>query len=491
MANKKSELPVHIEKRGESYRFRVYTGLDNTGKQTFKRMTYKPTSSGKRDIDKEVKAKAMEFYKRVNNNEPLEADKITFAQYYELWKNQHGDELTARELEDYESNARRIFMPIIGNMKLSQIRVIHLQPIIKSLEKQGLKPSTIHKYFRSISTVFTKAYKADLIIDNPCRRVTLPKIEKDNVTEHIFTPEQVNRFLGICAEGIDVHHEEIKRKNDRIIPAYDEHVEIPLQYRVYYTLALFGGFREGEMIGLTWGNIDRVKRTITIDHAISRRLNAEYGKDTDKKAPKHVQYEKDPKSKAGNRTVSLPAECFTLLNDWYKEQMRIAKNLGSAWQGVPVKDFEDQYLFIQENGKQMCLTTPYAKFKKIIKAYNNSLQYKASQSASREDSEAILSLCLPSITLHDLRHSMASALVSEGVNIADVAKRLGHSDIKTTLNTYTHSIQSIDYSSSDTLSKAFATKEDSVITLSEDEIEMIREYREKMGHTLGHAFKAN
>jgi len=485
MANKKSELPVHIEKRGDTYRFRVYTGKDVTGKQTFKRMTYKPTASGKRELDKELKMKAMEFYKRVTNNEPLEAEKITFAQYYALWKDQYGDELTARELEDYESNVNRIFMPVIGNMKLGQIRVIHLQPIIKSLEKQGLKPATIHKYFRSVSTVFTRAYKADLIVDNPCRRVTLPKIEKDNVTEHVFTPEQVHRFLSICREGIDVHHDEIKRKNGRIIPAFDEHAEIPLQFQVYYTLALYGGFRESEMIGLTWSNINFKKNVIVIDHAISRKLNPEYKEDSDTKVKKHLQYEKTTKSRAGNRTVSLPSECFDLLKDWQKEQIKIAKELGTAWEGLAVKEFDDQYLFIQENGKQMCLTTPYAKFKKIVKAYNASLQYKAAQCDDTALSEALIAQKLPSITLHDLRHSMASALVAEGTNIADVAKRLGHSDIKTTLNTYTHSVKAIDYDSSDTLARAFSPNSSNQITLSEEELEAVLKMRQENGSHLG------
>lgn len=45
---------------------------------------------------------------------------------------------------------------------------------------------------------------------------------------------------------------------------------------------------------------------------------------------------------------------------------------------------------------------------------------------------------LPRITLHDLRHSHASLLISKGQNILVVAQRLGHTDISMTLNTYSH-----------------------------------------------------
>lgn len=51
---------------------------------------------------------------------------------------------------------------------------------------------------------------------------------------------------------------------------------------------------------------------------------------------------------------------------------------------------------------------------------------------------------LPHIKFHDLRHTHATLLLCEGVDIKTIQKRLGHSDIKTTLNTYAHVLEELD-----------------------------------------------
>ena len=55
---------------------------------------------------------------------------------------------------------------------------------------------------------------------------------------------------------------------------------------------------------------------------------------------------------------------------------------------------------------------------------------------------------LEHIKFHDLRHTHATLLLSEGIDIKTIQKRLGHADIHTTLNTYTHAIQELDIKAS-------------------------------------------
>lgn len=414
-------------KRGTTYHFRVLVGKDQNGKQIFKRMIYKPTNTAPSKIEKEVQQAHAQFEREVQTGQFYD-DKLTFSQFYKTWLKEYGyKQLSPAEYEANQYNVNRIFIPELGHLPMKQIKGLHIQSVINKLENRGMKPQSIQKVFTQLRTIFTRAYKLELIADNPCSRVTLPRNEDDGEI-HFFTVPQALTFLNAVKSGITVHHEAITRKNGRIIPAYDEHMEIPFQFLVYFTVAIHSGFRRGEMVGLRWENVDFQKGLITVDHATSQ-AKAMNG-----------QFDKDPKSKAGFRTISLPSDCFSLLEQLQQEQNRIADDMGDAWQGERLPEL--RYIFTQANGTQMHLSTPTHKFREILLAYNSSV---------KESDQ------LPLINLHDLRHTSASILISAGVDCATVARRLGHSKISMTLDRYTHALPNIDQTASDVLSQAFTT----------------------------------
>ncbi|WP_440322675.1 tyrosine-type recombinase/integrase, partial [Laedolimicola sp.] len=96
---------------------------------------------------------------------------------------------------------------------------------------------------------------------------------------------------------------------------------------------------------------------------------------------------------------------------------------GTYWKG-------DNYIFTQSDGSQMYPSTPYATFQKIIKRYNDSLPPDAPP--------------LPRIPLHGLRHTSATLLISQNVDVRTVSGRLGHAQTSTTMNIYSHQLQSVD-----------------------------------------------
>ncbi len=419
-----------IEKRqgknGISYRFKVYAYSDQDGKKIFRTKTFQPIATAPTKIEKEVAAAYAQFEKEVKSGMYFD-ENISFQNFYYMWLETYGKkELTPATYEMNENTVSRVWLPALGFMPINQIKGIHIQNVINNLEKQGLKPKTIQKYFSELSTVFTRAYKLEIIENNPCRRVTLPRNEKENEI-HSFTVEQAERFLQACADGITIRHPEKIRKNGRRLPAYDEKMTIPLQFRVYFTLAIYSGFRRGEMIALQWKDIDFKRWLITISKATSSAKSTQ------------GQFLKDPKTRAGNRTIMLPGICFDLLKQWKAEQTAAARALGDYWQGS--QDPEERFVFIQDNGKQMHLSTPSHKFNEILSAYN----------AAVPDPDK-----LPEIHLHDLRHTSASILISAGVDIATVSRRLGHSNITVTLNTYTHALPDVDKTAADALEKAFS-----------------------------------
>ncbi|MEI3282488.1 MAG: tyrosine-type recombinase/integrase [Enterocloster sp.] len=100
--------------------------------------------------------------------------------------------------------------------------------------------------------------------------------------------------------------------------------------------------------------------------------------------------------------------------------------LGDRWQGYRGKEFKKNFVFIQENGKQMDLGSPRHEFKRLIRIFNENV-------AQSEDEK------LPeSVTLHDLRHTTASILISSNMDPRSVAGVLGHADPSTTLNIYAY-----------------------------------------------------
>lgn len=119
-----------------------------------------------------------------------------------------------------------------------------------------------------------------------------------------------------------------------------------------------------------------------------------------------------------------------LARNYRREQLQYRLSLGSEWVG-------ENYVFIQANGKQMHPDTPYNKFKSIIRCYNAHI--------IKEEEK------LPEISLHGLRHTSATLMISQNVDIRTVSNRLGHTQTSTTLDIYSHALQKMDEQASSAL----------------------------------------
>jgi integrase len=245
-------------------------------------------------------------------------------------------------------------------------------------------------------------------------------VEKDSAI-HTFNEDQAARFLN---EAL------VKEYNVNLgggsVCNYEKR-PISLQFRTFFTLAFYSGCRRGELVALNWNDVNIEAKTIRIDQAVSRCNDG--------------LFLKDPKTKAGRRTIKLPAICFALLQEWKTEQIKTCMALGSAWKGFRGHDFDNNPVFIQEDGKRMNVCTPTSKFKKILKAYN--------ETVPEEDK-------LPMIRLHDLRHTNASYMIASGIDLETAAKRLGHSKPSFTLDVYGHALEENDERAAEVLNTLFS-----------------------------------
>lgn len=156
-------------------------------------------------------------------------------------------------------------------------------------------------------------------------------------------------------------------------------------------LAVFSGLRQGELFGLEWNDIDMTAATIQV-----RRTTVDID---------GVVTTNPPKTAEGQRLVNLPQIAVDAL--WKQKAMLMTEGLATCPLVFPNTDGSYQRRF----------------------------------GVFRDHFKALLKRAgLPSVRFHDLRHSSATLLLAEGVHPKIVQERLGHSTIEITLNTYSHTL---------------------------------------------------
>ena len=172
----------------------------------------------------------------------------------------------------------------------------------------------------------------------------------------------------------------------------------PLKYRVFFNLIVYSGFRRGEMMGLEWKDIDFDGEIISV------RRTSNY-------TPDKGVYTDTTKTKKSQRSLKFPHFIMELLKEYKAEQREHAQKLGNKW-------VENDRLFVKWNGEPMYNGQPYSWLSKFCES--NGLPFRG---------------------IHCFRHSFASFLVNQGVDIVTVSGALGHSAVSTTNNVYCHMLQ--------------------------------------------------
>lgn len=170
-------------------------------------------------------------------------------------------------------------------------------------------------------------------------------------------------------------------------------------------LAAFYGLRRSEVVGLKWDAIDFNKKTITIRHTVTETCID----------GKSIMIHKDrTKTKSSHRTLPLVAPFENLLLKIKDDQEMNRRLCGKSY----CQDYTD-YIYVNELGELVKPGYITQHFPLLLEKYG-----------------------MKRIRFHDLRHSCASLLYANGVSLKEIQEWLGHSDISTTSNIYTH----LDYS---------------------------------------------
>lgn len=314
-----------IRKRGDSYSIRVSCGYDTNGKHKEQAMTWKPEPGmTKRQIEKELQRQAVLFEEAVAHGYKTTA--VKFQEFAEEWFEEYAKlNLRSTTYERMRQLTHRVY-PAIGHLRMDKITARQLQGFVNSLAKEGanektgkpLAPKTIRHNLSFISDVFSYAVKMDLLSDNPCRKVTIPK---DEVKEkQIYSQEEMALLLTrISGE--------------------------PTKYRAFFFLIAYSGFRRSEMLGLEWKDIDFENNIITVKR--TSNYTAERGIYTD-----------TTKTKRSQRVLKISPYIMGILKELKDEQDEEALRLGDKW-------VDSDRLFVKWNGEPMNNQTPYGWLKEF------------------------------------------------------------------------------------------------------------------------------
>ena len=279
---------------------------------------------------------------------------------------------------EYQNTIKRYIMPNLGKYRLFELNPSLIKGIYNQLQKKstrgGLSAKTIKNVHALLHSALDKAVFLGYIPKNPSEGITLPRSEKHKM--QIIQDDDVKRFL----DAISGH-----------------------RFEYVYYVDMFTGVRQGELLGLTWKDIDFTNNTITVNKQLQReRIKGG--------AWKLVSVKTDNGSgNKGVRVLTVAPAVMDVLRHVKASQAQWKLNLGNEWNN------DMNLVFTNEYGGHLTGSAVYKALKTIV---------------------AVLGL--DAVRFHDLRHSFVLYALQSGDSIKEVQEALGHTTITTTMDTYGH-----------------------------------------------------
>lgn len=293
-------------------------------------MTWKPPEGlTERQIQKELNKAAVMFENACMHG--FRSTAIKFEGLAEEWFEEYAAlNLRASTFEEMRKLTKRVY-PTLGHLRIDKITARQIQAFLNSMAKDGanmltgkpLSPKTIHHHLELISDVFGYAVKMELVSDNPCSKVTIPKGEVKE--KQIYSQEEMALLL-------------TKMEDE------------PLKYKVFFYLMAYSGFRRGEMLGLEWKDIDFENSIISV-HRTSNQTKA------------RGIYTDTTKTKRSQRTLKISPYIMEMLKVLKAEQDEEALKLGDYW-------VDTDRLFTKDNGEPQHPNTTYTWLKRFCERNN-------------------------------------------------------------------------------------------------------------------------
>jgi integrase len=291
---------------------------------------------------------------------------LKLGEYLKHWlHNIAGPRVRPSTLDFYE----RVLAPAreqLGGVPLRALTPMQVQALLGRLEEAGVSARGRQMAFGALRTALRDAVRTRLIAVNPLDAVSRPRAPRPEI--QALSAEQVKALLKAAEAD---------------------------PYEAVYAVAVGGGLRLGEILGLRWGDVDFDAGVVRVRRALVERVNGE-------------RTFAEPKTARGRRQVDLPAFAIGALR-------RHLARLGGA------APHPERLVFPSAEGLPM----------------------RRSNLKGRSYKPLLRRAKLPNVSFHALRHTAATLQLAAGVNPKVVQERLGHSTVQLTLDTYSHSVATL------------------------------------------------
>lgn len=319
----------------------------------------------------------------------IEPQKITVEEYIKNWMILYKkDSLKPNSYDRLENTVNYQVIPFIGDIQLQQLSSDDIQKMLSTLKSNGLAYSTIKKAYDAVNAVLKHAAVKEDILKNPMLLVKMPE-------KKLFQSKEIRFFTRDEAVAIT---EESMRLYSTGKPVYT--------YGDLYILMLNTGIRLGEAIGLEKQDWDRECKKLHIRRNIQIVKNR---KGADSVGGYYLAVN-TTKTSSGTRDIPLN------------------KNATEALERLQARNPDSKYIAPTKNGEISMPANIQRGFKHLLE-----------------------NIGIERAGVHSLRHTFASFLFANQVDVKTVQKLLGHASIQITLNTYIHLIDKVDSKAVETL----------------------------------------
>lgn len=358
----------------EYYRVTAVIGRDSNGK-LIRKQFYGKTK-------KEAEDKKIEYLNGIKSGLKVDSQNITLGDLMHLWLFEVIKlKIKASSFEKYEGLYRNYIKDSnIGILKISDLKSIQIQRYYNELYENNKSSNIIKNINKLLKQFLNYTVDEGYIIKNPCwgKKIVIPgkisTLEKEEIK--IFTDKEIYLLKKVLRAS---------------------------RLKCLILTALTTGLRQGELLALTWSDIDLDRMEIRVTKTIKRVkiINS----DNTKENKILVQ---PPKTKSSNRIVPIPSDLIPILKEHSVKQKLEKFKAGESYEN-------NNLVFATALGKSIDAKNLFRSYKNLLKSAG--IEHKK---------------------FHSLRHTYASRLFADNVKLKTVQVLLGHSNIETTADIYTH-----------------------------------------------------
>lgn len=332
-------MAIYRDKKRGTYYFSVYVDVNGESKRFVRRGFANKNEAKKAEID------------FLYNFDAEGEENISFSKLAHMYLRWYEKRRKNSSYTKIESVTRVHILPEFGNKLAKDVTKRNVIMFHDELLSK-LKPVSAKKVHTVLSAILNHGISLEYLKINVAREVGNVDVLEDKRI-NFWTVDEFKQFISVVDDNF---------------------------YKSFFMMLFYGGFRKGELLALTWKDIDFESNTIDINKTVYQRNVT------------------SPKNRSSVRIVKLPEHTMKLL----KEKKLQSKN------------------------------------KLTYVVFGNFFDHKPETTIDRDYNIYVKTSKLKRIRLHDFRHSHASYLIHLGIDISVISKRLGHANTSTTYDVYGH-----------------------------------------------------